>query len=362
MGCDLFLTKSKLPRWVKVLLTVGGILGGLILIWLAIRTIFPLPLKNEIKITEERTAIDVLDNPFVANEYTQIEHLKDGSWIYSLNIDYWNYYDAYKDYKDVNRIYILSSDFSVIDFYDFDYSVEEIFALDNGNFSTLKSIENDDESRSRFIVEYNTEFEIIDEKPISEIVRFYNDGYYYTGMGNELKIFDEDLEIVDEYSQEDFPGSMFVSFAESYDGEVFLIASYSEGFGEYDLPTAYLLHPLSGGEDVKYSLASDTMGDLLGNHPGDERYAFYTNSTNLNETLMWAFMKNIRGDYLYGINKDGSFEKIGSYDWEDGNDLLYDYYDAKPLDGKRYRAERVRDDEARTMTLYVCEYTAEYPN
>jgi hypothetical protein len=375
MGCDLRLTKSKLPRWVKVLLIIGGVIVGLILIWFAIRTIFPLPLANELQITERKIVIDSYmrlrgDFP-VYDGYFAV--LKGGQYIYVLDTTYTENYFAQNEPKEgVSRIYLLSKDYEVIKTVDMEHGSENLFVLDNGNFTIIKSHGVEDDNVKYSVVEYTPELEFVSEKAVPEDLRFssyysfYNDGNYYSGISDNLHVLDENLNVLDTYRLADFPEASFIDFAVSYDGEVFLRASYDEGYHEYEFPTRYLLHPLDGGEDVEYSLAPDTMGDLFENHTGDERYAFYTKSTNLNEALMWVFLKNIRGDYIYGINKDGSFDKIGSYDWEDGNELLTDYYNGVPYNGKRYLADATDESlplpEDFKVTVYLYEYTGTYPN
>jgi hypothetical protein len=345
---------KNVPRWVKIPVTIGIILGLLFLIWLAIRTIFPLPVKNAIEITENGYVIDVVDIPEKANGYPHLDRLENGNWVYYV---YTN--PRYSNEETIDRLYILSDEFAVIDTFDFDYDAYGVYALDNGNFNIIKTVENDDGSKSDYLVEYNPELEIVSEKPFPYMMEFYNDGYYYV-RGGGLKILDENLTLVNEYKYEDFPGIIHLGFIKSYDGEVFLCVS-DNGYGIYNLPTSYLLRPINGGEDVKYSLASDMAGDFLGNRPGDERYDFYTLSNNLNETLYSVFLKNVGGDYLYGINKDGSFEKIGNY-VSPYADSTFNYYQGMPFDGKRYYADTERDDETGTMTLYLYEYTGTYPN
>ncbi|MDR0943959.1 MAG: hypothetical protein LBM41_05440 [Ruminococcus sp.] len=341
----------------KPLFTIGGVIVVLILIWVAIRTIFPLPVKNAIEITEKEIVIDVIDTPYEADGFTRLDRLENGNWLYYVSIDSW----SGNEYDDT-FLYLLSEDFSVIDTLDFDYDVNGMYALNNGNFSVVKTTIDEEENYSHYLLEYNTDFEIVAEKPLKNRPEFYNDGYYYIRAGGGgLQILDEDLTLVKEYKLEEFPNARITHFVQSFNGEVYIQASLDDN-NKYEFPTSYLLRPLNGGEDVKYTLASDVMGDIRGNLPGDERYDFYTLSWNLNNTLTYAFAKDIRGEYLYGINKDGSFEKIGNYVYGDVDSILFRYYQGEPFDGKRYYTDAKRDERTEPETLYLYEYTAEYPN
>ncbi|MDR0974836.1 MAG: hypothetical protein LBL80_03995 [Ruminococcus sp.] len=345
---------KSVPRWVKVLIIIGV---SLVLVWFAIRTIFPLPVKNAIEIMESKFVIDVVDISLDADGFTYLEHLKNGNWVYRLSIDskHGNKHDAY-------RLYILSEDFSVINTLDCDYDVNGMYALNNGNFAVDKMTKDENGTVSHSLLEYNTEFEVVTERLLPDTMTFYSDGFYYSRVvGGGLQIFDENLTFVNEYKLEEFPGAKIIFFTQSYDGEVFIIACYDENNFKYGNHNAYLLRPLDGGEDVKYSLAFDARGDYRGNRPGDERYDFYTLSSNFNDVLLLLFQKNIRGDYLYGINKDGSFEKIGNY-VSPYADSTFNYYQGIPYDGKRYYTKAVRDGKTETVTLYLYEYTGTYPN
>ncbi|MDR0903433.1 MAG: hypothetical protein LBM59_02250 [Ruminococcus sp.] len=362
---------KSVPRWVKVLMAIGGVFIAIVLLWFAVRAIFPLPVRNGIEITEREIVIDTFEIP--KSEYVQFydyfTELTSGNYLYAINFDYYiNSFAGNEEKDDTSRFYILSEDFKILHSIDNDWSFGNVFALENGNFSAVKRIKDSDDKYHDYLVEYSSELKVISEKAVPDAVQsdrlgnFNNDSFYYAGLGDDLHILDEDLNIVKTFTQADFPGSMFLNFAESYDEKPYLIISYLE---DYEFPSSFIMRQIGSsgeltGEEVQLSLAPDTMIDLMGIHPGDENYDFYSTSSFLNETLNNIFLDNVGGNYLYGINEDGSFKKLDSVFTNENNSSVLDYYYGVPIGGKRYNGDVDEEIATGTVTVKLYEYTATY--
>jgi hypothetical protein len=72
---------------------------------------------------------------------------------------------------------------------------------------------------------------------------------------------------------------------------------------------------------------------------------------------MYIFLENIQGDYIYGIQTDGSFERIKLVDENSSIDL--NFYNGYLHNNKRYYPDAFEENNILKINLY--EYTATFP-
>jgi hypothetical protein len=345
----------------KIVLIVFGILCAVLLAWFLIKIIFPLHPKNELQISEREILIDSYELPkaYYASHYTTFLPLQNGKYIYTLTTDYYvNMFAQNEEKADESRIYLLSETFETIDTIEFTGYILAMFALDNGNFTVCMERDN-----HTFFREYNTDLELINERELPDDIRFsshygfYSDGYYYAGFGDDIKILDEDLNIIQTFTKDDFLGCLVISFVQSFDGTPYVLVQYNNVPDNYNMPENYTLRSVDGGTDVSFSLGDSIMASLFGLRQGDRNFSFYTESGNLNLIPMYIFLENIQGDYIYGIRADGSFERIKLVD--ENSSIDRNYYNGYLHNNKRYYPDAFEENNTLKINLY--EYTATYP-
>ncbi|MDR0992356.1 MAG: hypothetical protein LBL87_05595 [Ruminococcus sp.] len=341
--------KSKAER-ITIIVCAG--LTFLLLVWLIIRAVLPLPPENEITITKQKFLIETIEEPLYSAVYTDIMLLEDGNFACVFNYEDNNSFIDEENADDC-YLYIITKTGEVLKKKKLQSDVWEEYAFDNGNFSVILNTEIGDK-RIFTLCEYTPELELVSEKIFPEVVSplsrpIYNNGKIYCGYGKTVHVLDSDLNIIQEYTIPEEETGKYVSFVQAADKTVFL---FKPVYSEYGMDVlSYTLIDLVSGEETPVDLPYKSYFGAVTPYPGDSTYDFYSDLSSSNMAVIWFFLDDIYGDYWCGINRDGTIAKImlgGNYE-----DSLY-FREAVPVGDKRYFITYEEVDRTREFYLYEC--------
>jgi hypothetical protein len=355
MGCDLRLTKSKMPLVIKILLLIGGIYTLLFAVWLILFLNSEAPPDNAVTMSSFRGfTVNEMSNQGVKDSYGEALPVNNGNMICGYSV-------IYETDETESFIYLYSPDErQTLDSIEIPGHSSCFMKLDSGNFAFMLT-----DDGKNYLCEYTSDLEFVSKCETDISFRpknFYYEGCYYTGAGKAIEIFDNNLNSIKKYSTDDFPGSLILSFIRSYDGTPYIYVQYFENTFLFDryksIPERNEIYSIDGNENVSFSLGDGRISDIYGPYQGDELYSFYLMSNTRFPALRLLFFGfDVQGDYIYGINADGSYDKIFLV-YNQPNDRMYNFYSGFPHNSKRYKA--ATEDSFKTLTFDLIEYETYY--
>jgi hypothetical protein len=348
---------KKPLKYKKFMIIFGGFLAFLLLLyvlWICLKAIFPLPPENGFTISQKETLCFQLPGEIYNHGSSHFTPLDTNRFVITHST-----IPGYDQNPRFSDIFIVNENGETENHLRIDFDITGVYGFENGNFgAVLSDLDPFMENKEYFLREYNADFEIVSENPLlPEMIgeRTYANGNFYVQNDEAIYIADKEMKNLITYDiprliRSDIGTRHELIFSNDNTPYLFTLT------GDNETDNFYI--ETLDGERSQIFPDENTFLLWYSTTPGDERYDFFTimfNEAAIDDPI---FGEIAHANYLVGINKDGSLQKLMIED-DSTFPSVHWFRDAVPVGDKRYNLSGQYGDDD-TLSFYLIEYTTSY--